>query len=178
MTNKKERKKLESLATGPADELEAWRRKNDTGRGLLRLLEEFPGLRGIGVVALVEALESIKQRWYSLASLPRKNAQGATVIDLLVSPEHYSAAPDRMGLCCGYLNNVALGSPVTCVHRSVPAMRQIRHSKKPLVMVGCGCGIAPFRTIWQSREKFGELYLFFGCRTRSVCMVLGMEFTF
>lgn len=47
---------------------------------------------------------------------------------------------------------------------------------KPVILVGPGTGIAPFRAFWQQRfvqmknkhQKYGKMWLFFGCRTKDV----------
>ncbi|CAG0924803.1 unnamed protein product, partial [Notodromas monacha] len=49
--------------------------------------------------------------------------------------------------------------------------------EKPVIMVGAGTGIAPFRSFWQQRQaeintsradqRFGSMALYFGCRFKA-----------
>ncbi len=167
--------KMTILTTGPVSQYDAW--KKNVG-GLIEALDEFPSL-AIDVNDLIVMLDTIKPRWYSLASLPRKDAKGRVVVDLVVSPVVYMNKDGalRKGLCSNYLSAVDFSSPLSCLHRSVPTLRHImENSDKPLIMIGSGSGIAPFRPIWQTKKRdkssFGDLYLFFGCRNMCVRMLI------
>lgn len=55
----------------------------------------------------------------------------------------------------------------------------------PVILIGAGSGIAPFRSFWQEREvqmsqsseKLGKIFLFFGCRTSKNDNIYGSELT-
>lgn len=57
---------------------------------------------------------------------------------------------------------------------SAPKFHLPEDQQAPIIMVGAGCGIAPFRSFWTDREAalnrednetaFGPMYVFFGCR--------------
>lgn len=59
---------------------------------------------------------------------------------------------------------------------SAPSFHLPTEPMKPVILVGPGTGIAPFRAFWQQRyyaqvkqkQKLGRMWLFFGCRTRDM----------
>lgn len=131
---------------------------------LLDLLEAFPSARP-PLQALLDSLPALKPRLYSIASSPL-------------------AAPGRVELCVGVVRDTRRGRPrdgVASCHlafRATPdaplrADVQVSHFRlppspaTPVIMVGPGAGIAPFRAFLQHRAARGEAgrsWLFFGDR--------------
>ncbi|CAI7993043.1 NADPH--cytochrome P450 reductase [Geodia barretti] len=103
-----------------------------------------------------------------------------------VSPRHavlidYTTRTGRrnMGVATGWLkrhqqkvqNGEVVLAPISIRHSS---LRLPYHSSKPVIMVGPGTGLAPFRGFIQDRaaakqsgKELGETVLFFGCRHRA-----------
>lgn len=58
---------------------------------------------------------------------------------------------------------------------SAPSFYLPQDITKPVILVGPGTGIAPFRAFWQHRytqlitkKKLGKMWLFFGCRQKEM----------
>ena len=128
---------------------------------LLDLLEAFPSARP-PVADLVASLPTLKPRLYSIASSPR-------------------ATPGRVELCVGVVRDARRGrvrDGVASCHlafraEAVPVYVQPSHfrlparAETPVIMVGPGTGIAPFRAFLQERAALGlkgRTWLFFGDR--------------
>lgn len=138
------------------------------GADLLDLLDAFPSARP-PVAALLDSLPRLKPRLYSIASSPL-------------------AAPGRVELCVGVVRQTRRGRArdgVASCHLAFRANAeaelraevQTSHFRlpadpaTPVIMVGPGTGIAPFRAFLQHRaamgargEKQGRSWLFFGDR--------------
>lgn len=64
----------------------------------------------------------------------------------------------------------------TYYYFSAPSFHLPQDPKVPLVMVGPGTGIAPFRSFWHHRrqqalstkDQLGQAWLFFGCRNKAM----------
>lgn len=80
------------------------------------------------------------------------------------------------GVCSNFLKNIPVGENVYGFIRSAPNFRLPKERDVPILMVGPGTGIAPFRAFWQHRAKmiglnqaeYGQMKLFFGCRYPSM----------
>lgn len=113
---------------------------------------------------LIHALDSLKPRLYSIASSPLVNPQQ---VDLVVGVVKYVLdGQQRHGTASTFLANRMLGyEPVPvfvqpCHHFALP-----KDPGVPVIMVGPGTGIAPFRAFLHERrasEATGENWLFFG----------------
>ena len=87
---------------------------------------------------------------------------------------------DRAGVCSKFFYETGINDPGHSVYgfiRSAPNFRMPDKDDVPIIMVGPGTGIAPFRSFWlqrlanqkiHSQKKFGPMSLFFGCRTPQV----------
>jgi sulfite reductase (NADPH) flavoprotein alpha-component len=147
------------------------------GADLLDLLEAFPSARP-PLQALLDSLPALKPRLYSIASSPR--AVGA-----------------RVELCVGVVREARRGRTrdgvASChlAHRATPeaplrAEIQVSHFRlpsdpaTPIIMVGPGTGIAPFRAFLQHRAAEGtkgRAWLFFGDRRRGSDFLFEGEIT-
>ncbi|MBR0672273.1 sulfite reductase subunit alpha [Neoroseomonas soli] len=134
---------------------------------LLDLLQAFPSARP-PLQALLDSLPALKPRLYSIAS-------------------SQSAVGERVELCVGVVRETRHGRArdgvASChlAHRATPkaplrAEIQVSHFRlpadpaTPIIMVGPGTGIAPFRAFLQHRAARGEKgrsWLFFGDRRRA-----------
>ena len=131
-------------------------------RHITDLLQEFPDVRPSGR-EFAACLRPLQPRLYSIASSPLCYPQE---VHLTVSIVRYeSAGRLRKGVCSTYLaDRVTPDTPVRVFLHSNPGFRP-PPPDTPLVMVGPGTGIAPFRAFLQERKAIGARgrnWLFFG----------------
>lgn len=110
-------------------------------------------------------------RFYSIASSQKKVGDE---VHLAIAPVEYTSPKGLLykGVCTHYLANVApLHEPdVRIFIQSSPHFRLPPSPTTPLIMIGPGTGVAPFRAFVQERilqENTGHQWLFFGERNRA-----------
>jgi sulfite reductase (NADPH) flavoprotein alpha-component len=142
----------------------AWRGYAE-GRQLIDLVTDFPvaGLKGSELVA---HLRKLQPRLYSIASSPAANPDEA---HLCVSVVRYaSRGRERLGVASGWLADRVLPDASLPVYvQANPHFRLPADPGTPIVMIGAGTGIAPYRAFMQEREErgaSGKSWLFFGDR--------------
>lgn len=163
-------KKMAEKATGAEQEHltsiinhadKEWQKNWLAEREFLDLAEEFPGVK-FTPTEYLEALRKLMPRLYSIASAPAMHPQE---IHLTVAIVRYETnGRKRNGVCSSYLaDRVEHHVPVFVAHShfAPPA-----DDNTPVIMVGPGTGVAPFRSFVQDREargvKNGKSWLFFG----------------
>ncbi|PTX98278.1 sulfite reductase subunit alpha [Spartobacteria bacterium LR76] len=133
------------------------------GRDILDVLEEFPAAK-FTPEEFVKVLRKLQPRLYSIAS--SQKAVGEAVHLTVAVVRYNSKASDRLrkGVCSTFLaERSEAGLPVfthTAKHFRVP-----EDLNAPVIMVGPGTGIAPFRAFLQERAATGATgknWLFFG----------------
>lgn len=132
-------------------------------RHLIDVLLDNPGT-SIGAQGLVNGLRRLKPRLYSVASSPVVSPNEVHfTVETLRYTQH---GRDREGVATTWLaDRVADGDtvPMYCVKAGY--FRLPEESDAPIIMVGPGTGIAPFRAFLQQRKALGDTgkaWLFFG----------------
>ncbi|XP_075220584.1 nitric oxide synthase isoform X1 [Lycorma delicatula] len=144
---------------------------------LLEVLEEFPSVRPLPALLLAH-LNLLQPRFYSISSAPLVYPDQVHLTVAVVSYRTQDGeGPIHYGVCSNYLLDAKVGDEIFMFVRSAPNFHLPSDDKLPIVLVGPGTGIAPFRGFWQQRaairkikgaEKVGKMTLFFGCRLRSL----------
>jgi sulfite reductase (NADPH) flavoprotein alpha-component len=134
-------------------------------RDVFDVLRAFPSCNA-SLAEIVASLSSLQPRLYSIASSQKENP---TQVHLTVGIVRWHANErQRHGVASTFLADRTLLSPGTqvsvFVHPS-PGFRLPENGNTPIIMVGPGTGIAPFRAFLQERratEAKGPSWLFFG----------------
>ncbi len=134
------------------------------GRQLIDLLETA----GAGLTAerLTGLLRPLPPRYYSIASSRKAVGEAA---HLLVAGVRYAThGKDRAGVASIDLNERrATGGQISVFLRPNPHFRLPADPSRPIIMIGPGTGVAPFRGFLQERESVGaegRNWLLFGHR--------------
>ncbi|RLA06088.1 MAG: assimilatory sulfite reductase (NADPH) flavoprotein subunit [Gammaproteobacteria bacterium] len=152
---------IELLEDDHKQELTDWLYSRD----LLDLLVEQP-LAGLTAEQLVGLLRPIQPRLYSIASSQLANSDE---VHLTVATVEYEArGRQRSGVATGWIaNHVVEGETLGIYRHENPLFRLPEDSQQPVIMIGPGTGVAPFRAFLEEREAQGaegRNWLFFGDR--------------
>lgn len=111
----------------------------------------------------LRVLKRLQPRLYSISSSP-KECPGE--VHLTVSPVRYNfQGVARRGVCSTYLADRSPGDRVAVYLQQSSNFRPPSESDTPMIMIGPGTGIAPFRGFLQERRALGHTgpnWLFFG----------------
>jgi sulfite reductase (NADPH) flavoprotein alpha-component len=131
------------------------------GRQFIDLLHGFP--IHIGAAELLSALKPMQPRLYSISSSP---AVTPTEVHLTVSTVRYHAdGALRGGVCSTFLADRADQADIPIFLQKSAHFRPPKDTARPMIMVGPGTGVAPFRAFLQERHASGATgknWLFFG----------------
>lgn len=133
------------------------------GRQLVDLLETYPH-QNWTAESFTGILRKLAPRLYSIASSLKKHADE---VHLTVAAVRYRThGRDRVGVCSCYLaDDLAVGDKARVFFHSNKNFRLPQNNETPIIMVGPGTGIAPFRAFVEERAAdgaTGKNWLFFG----------------
>ncbi len=133
------------------------------GREFIDLVTEFPGII-TQPQQLFNILQRLTPRMYSIASSQAAHpGQVHTTVRVVRYNTH---GRDRQGIASGHLGErCAVGTTMPIFLHENNAFRLPEDHSAPIIMIGPGTGIAPFRAFLEERQANGhpgENWLFFG----------------
>jgi len=139
------------------DELKDWL----WGRQIIDLLTAWPVK--VGAEEFVAVLKRLQPRLYSISS---SSKEFPDEVHLTVSTVRYTCdGQERKGVASTFLADRAEQTGVSIFVQKAPHFRAPADTDLPLIMVGPGTGVAPFRAFLQERRATGAAgrnWLFFG----------------
>jgi cytochrome P450/NADPH-cytochrome P450 reductase len=140
-------------------------------KSVFDLLEEYPACE-LPLHVYLEMLSLLAPRYYSISSSPSVDAARCSVTVAVVEGPATSGRGVYKGMCSNYLAGRRAGETIYATLRETKAgFRLPADSAVPIIMIGPGTGLAPFRGFLQERAALkasgailGPAMLFFGCR--------------
>jgi sulfite reductase (NADPH) flavoprotein alpha-component len=134
------------------------------GRQIIDLLETFP--HALEAEPFTALLRPLAPRYYSVASSQRLVEEEAHLT--IARLAYKSAGRERVGVASGMAaDRRKTGGSVDVFVKANPHFRLPKDAATPIVMIGAGTGVAPYRAFLQEREALGvtgKSWLVFGHR--------------
>jgi cytochrome P450 / NADPH-cytochrome P450 reductase len=140
-------------------------------KSVFDLMEEHPACE-LPFHAYLEMLSLLAPRYYSISSSPASDPSRCSVTVAVVAGAATSGRGIYKGTCSNYLAGRRAGETIHATVRETKAgFRLPDDASVPIIMIGPGTGLAPFRGFLQERAArkakgatLGPAMLFFGCR--------------
>jgi cytochrome P450/NADPH-cytochrome P450 reductase len=140
-------------------------------KSVFDLLEEHPACE-LPFHAYLEMLSLLAPRYYSISSSPSVDPSRCSLTAAVVEGPASSGRGLYRGICSNYLAGRRAGETIHATVRETKAgFRLSDDASVPIIMIGPGTGLAPFRGFLQQRAALkakgatlGPALLFFGCR--------------
>lgn len=138
---------------------------------MLDLLEQYEACE-MPFERFLALLPPLKPRYYSISSSPLVSPGTASITVGVVHGPAWNGRGEYYGVASNYLTNLQPGEEIVMFIRTPESsFRLPDNPETPIIMVGPGTGVAPFRGFLQSRSMMkqkgavvGEAHLFYGCR--------------
>jgi len=132
------------------------------GRELVDLVTDFPA-KGLLPQDFIDCLRKLPPRLYSIASSLKQHPDE---VHLTVAAVRYNShGRNRKGVCSTYLADRIGENPIPVYVDTNSNFKLPADPAVPIIMIGPGTGVAPFRAFVEEREAIGatgKSWLFFG----------------
>jgi len=152
-------------------------------KSIYEVLEEFPSIN-IPFNAFLELVPRIQPRFYTISS-SSKALPNRIAITVSLTITQLPRGRVHKGLCTNYLCEAIEGKEKLCVFVRPSTFRLPKLKSTPVIMVGPGTGVAPFRGFLQDLIHFhkdkkddvkvGDWHLYFGCRHKEKDFIYKQE---
>lgn len=141
-----EKKKLEALSGNDKTSSTLYRTEVlEKHKSLIDLLEECPACE-VPFSVYLEMLSIIRPRYYSISSSPLQNERQCSITVSRVAGPARSGHGIYQGVCSNFLAGMPEGSSIYAfIQNSKTPFRLPEDPATPLIMIGPGTGLAPFR---------------------------------
>lgn len=141
---------------------------NRPRRTIHEVLQEFRSAQ-IPLEYIADIFPEIRPRQFSIASSSRRDKKTVELLVAIVKYKTKLQAP-RKGVATAWLAQLKPGQKVSVGFTSGTLAFPDDGEQAPLIFIGPGTGIAPFRSFVQDRlsrspPTSGEMLVFFGCRS-------------
>lgn len=149
---------------------------------VLDLLEKVQGCE-LGFAEFLEMLPPLKPRQYSISSSPLWKKDACTLTVSILNAPALSGQGQYLGVASNFLARTTPGQQLKVnVQPSRGHFQPPLDPATPIIMIGAGSGLAPFRGFIQQRAiqqaggtQVGPALLFFGCHRPDVDLLYGDE---
>ena len=163
--NELEKEKLIEFTTATGQE-DLFNYINRPRRNIVEVLADFPHTTSkLNLKLLFEIMSPIKPRAFSIASSLKETKNETHILVAVVKYKTKLLEP-RLGLCSNWLAKLKVGDPV--IYWIQNGTFKFNY-EKPMILIGPGTGVAPFRSLLLDKavdENLNDCLLFFGCRNR------------
>jgi len=133
------------------------------GRDVIDLIQDFTPV-SLEPHMLPQLLRKLPPREYSIASSNQVNPYSVDITVRVVKYESHRR--ERQGVCSGQLaDRTQIGDKIPVYLKKNPNFKFPYNNHTPVIMIGAGTGIAPYRAFLQEREHLqlrGNQWLIFG----------------
>ncbi|ESO92772.1 hypothetical protein LOTGIDRAFT_216443 [Lottia gigantea] len=167
-TDEREKEKLEELSSSEGQQ-DLYNYCNRLKRTTLEVLQDFPQTcPRIPFDYLFDLIPPLKPRAFSIASSQKAYPDEIHILMAVVEYQTKIVEP-RRGVCSTWLAGINTGHILVPLWVKNGTISFPTDNNIPVVMVGPGTGLAPFRSFIEERvqENFENNYLFFGCRNKN-----------
>ncbi|CAF0860268.1 unnamed protein product [Brachionus calyciflorus] len=178
--NEKEKELLKNISED-WKEYELWKKDYPN---LVAVLRKYLSL-SLDVESLLVVLPQMKSRFYSISSILNNQKNEVEITFAILKYETKINGSVYYGLCSKFLGDSEIGKVISAEIIESKKFKLPKDLSLPVILIGSGTGIAPFRSFWIQRQSMlqrkstdlniGDFALIYGCREKEKDLLYSKE---